>query len=368
MTFTFDRDALLKEIAVAQEIIANKNPLSILSNVLLIAENNALTIKATETRTNFQTKLPVEVKEEGSTTVFCDKFIGILNSLPQGEIEFAQDDITVTIKPASRSVKFQLKSIASDKYPDFSFEEARNFFEIPSADLKEMISHTIFSVSDDETRYFMNGVFFDQRDSKLILVATDGRRLSYAEKPFPQEGVEIPHVIVPPKILNIILKRAPNEGVIKLAVEERGIFFEFGNYKMSSMLIDGQFPNYQRVIPENQTFSFEVDKNELQEALKRVGIFTEQKARRIFFEVSQDSLAVSAQENEMGSAREQIPCVYSGEEDTTIALSYTYVDDPLKAIASEKVRFEFTEKMKAITMKPEPAKDFFHIIMPMQTE
>lgn len=366
MTFTFDRDAMLKEVAVAQEIIANKNPLSILSNVLLIAENNTLTIKATETRTSFQTKLPVEVQEEGTTTVFCDKFIGILTSLPQGEIEFKQDDITASIKPKAKNVDFHLKSIGSDKFPDISFDEAHEFFEIPAADLKEMIAHTVLSVSDDESRPFLNGVYFDQQDDKFILVSTDGRRLSYAEKTL-SGGRAFPHVIVPPKILNILLKRAPNEGVIKVAIEDKDIFFEFGSYQMSSMLIEGQFPKYQRVIPENQSFFFEVNKAELQDALKRVGVFVDQKVRRTYFQVSPGALTISSQENEVGSSREQIPCEYAGE-DATIAMSYVYVDDPLKTMNAERVRFEFTETMKAITIKPEPAKDYFHIVMPMQTE
>jgi DNA polymerase-3 subunit beta len=367
MIFTFDRDALLKEISIAQEIIANKNALSILSNVFLQAENNTLIIKATETRTNFQTKLPVDVQEEGMTTVFCDKFISILSSLPQGEIEFRQEDITVTIKPKLKDAEFQLKSIASEKFPVFSFDSKHTFFEIPSAELKEMIAHTIFSISDDETRFFMNGVYFDQKEENFILVATDGRRLSYIEKPLYHEAVESLHVIVPPKILNIIMKRAPTEGSIKVAIEERTIFFEFGNYKFSSMLIEGQFPNYSRVIPEKQEKYFEVNKSDLQDALKRVGILVEQKSRRIYFELAPGVLTITAQETEIGNAREQIPCEYAGES-ISIALNYVYLDEPLRVINAERIRFEFTERMKAITMRPEPATDYFHIIMPMQTE
>jgi DNA polymerase-3 subunit beta len=367
MNFTFDKDAMLKEIAIAQEIISNKNALSILSNVLLIAEDNALTIKATETRTSFETKIPVEVKEEGTTTVFCDKFINILSSLPAGEIEFKKDESSVTITPSAKKAKFQLKSIASEKFPSVSFDEKKNFFEVPASEFKSMVSQTIFSVSDDETRYFMNGVFFDQNEEKLILVATDGRRLSYCEKVIFNNDVKIPHVIVPPKVLTIILKRAPNEGVIKVAIDDKMIYFEFGNYKFSSILIEGQFPNYARVIPEQQTRYFEVDKTELQEAVKRGGTFVEQKSRRIYFELSSGTLTISSREADMGNAQEQIPCQYDGE-DASIALNYVYIDEPLKALDTPRVRFEFTEVVKAVTIRPEPAKDYFHIVMPMQTE
>ncbi|GMO53108.1 MAG: DNA polymerase III subunit beta [Treponemataceae bacterium] len=366
MVFTFDRDAMLKEMAIAQEIIANKNALTILSNVLFTAGQNELIIQATDTRTSFQTKIPVDVQEEGVTTVFCDKFTGILSSLPPGEIGFKTDDSGVTVTPLSKKAKFQLRSNAPDKYPEISFDAKNEFFEISAADFKAMVSQTIFSVSDDQTRYFMNGVYFDQKDDKFILVATDGRRLSYCEKQYAAAS-EIPHVIVPQKILNIILKRASNEGVIKIAIDEKMIFFEFGNYQFSSILIEGQFPNYLRVIPEKQEHYFEVSKIELQEAIKRGGTFVENKLPRILFDVSPGTLTISSREDEKGNAQEQIPCEYEGEE-VSLAFNNIYIDEPLKVMESERVRFEFTELMKAVTVRPEPAKDYFHIIMPMQSD
>jgi DNA polymerase-3 subunit beta len=244
MKFSFDRDALLKEISIAQEIIATKNAISILSNVLLEASAGTLTIKATDIKVNYETRIPVDVHQEGSTTVFCDKFMSIISSLPQGEIEFEQNDIKITIRPITRKARFQLKSIASDKYPEFTAPTNLSFFDIPVKEFKEMINQTVFSVSADETRYFMNGVFMEKVENKLQLVATDGRRLAFISKEF---GVSIPDfkgVIVPPKILNIIHKRASDEGSLSIAVGEKNIFFRFANYEFSSVLIEGQFPNY----------------------------------------------------------------------------------------------------------------------------
>ena len=145
MKFTFDRDAMIKEISIAQEIISTKSAISILSNVLFIAKDNILTIKATDIKINFETSLPADIEEEGTTTVLCDKFMGILNSLPSGEIEFVQNDISVVIKPINKKVRFQLKSIASDKFPNFASEENIPYFEIPLSEFKEMITETIFA-------------------------------------------------------------------------------------------------------------------------------------------------------------------------------------------------------------------------------
>ena len=149
MKFSFDRDAMIKEISIAQEIITNKSPISILSNILLIAENNTLTIKASDTSVNFVTHIPVDIQEEGTTTIYCDKFMGILSSSPSGEIEFEQQDIKVTIKPISKRIKFQLKSIASDKFAEIPEASNVPFFEVPSKEFKEMIKQTIFAVSQD---------------------------------------------------------------------------------------------------------------------------------------------------------------------------------------------------------------------------
>lgn len=374
MRFTFDKDTMIKEISIAQEIISTKNMGSILSNILIIAQENKLTIKATDIKVNFETQVPVQITEEGTTTVYCDKFMGILNSLPSGEIEFNQEkkeneeqSINVIIKPVDKKIKFQMKSMSQEKFPEFYSAENVPYFEVSSKDIKEMIAQTSFAVSEDETRYFMNGVFFEKKGDNLNMVATDGRRLSFVSKSILAGISEFPSAIVHPKILNIILKHAQEEGNIFVAVVDKMIFFKFGNYKFGAALLEGQFPNYERVIPEHQAFNFQVYKADLVDALKRVALMVDKKAGRIFFNISDGVLKITSSQSDMGSADEEIPCQYQGDS-YTIALNFRYIEEPLRGINSEKIAFEFTEEMKAVTMRPEPAEDYFHIIMPMQKE
>jgi DNA polymerase-3 subunit beta len=334
---------------------------------MLMAENNTLTIRATDIKTNFETKVPVDVVEEGSTTVFCDKFINSLSLLPEGEIEFAQSGINVVIKPTLKKVKYQLKSQASEKFPDFSLDEPADYFDVSAKELKEMISQTIFSVSNDDARYFMNGVLFEKDGENLILVATDGRRLSYITKALCQGAREFSPAIVPPKILNILLKRAPAEGNVSLAVTDKLAYFKFGNYKFTTALVDGQFPNYKRVIPEGLTLSFGVEKQELMDALRQVGLYVEQKTHKVVFEISSGNLKISAPETDLGSADTEIPCEYDGET-IVMAFNYTYVEEPLKAIDGDQVRFEFSEPLKPVLLKSVPPADFLHVLMPMQVD
>lgn len=365
MKFTCERSVLLKEIAIANEIISSKNAISILSNINFDARDGSLTIKATDLKVNFETKVPVDVITPGSINVLGDKFLGILNSIPDGEIEFEQLDNRINIKTSVKKARFQLKSIA-EKFPEFT-ASARDFFEIPIRDLKEMIQETIFAISDDETRYFMNGVFFEKAEEKYIMVATDGRRLAFINKPASADVADFPGVIIPPKILNIVVKRAGDEGMASLSVTDKNIFIQFGSYKLSSVLIEGQFPNYRRVIPDNQNNSFIVNRLEVLDALKRVSLLVEQKSHRVYFGLSSGAASIYCEENEIGNAKEEIPCKYDGEE-LSIALNYRYIEEPFKVMGGEEIKILFNDPNKTITIMPVPESDFFHIVMPMQQD
>ena len=366
MKFTCERSILLKEISIANEIIASKNVISILSNIYFEAKDGNLTIKATDMKVNFETKVPVDVINSGSVTVYGDKFYGILNSIPEGEIEFEHKDGKINIKTSAKKARFQLKSIASDKFPEFTVS-GKNFFQIPIRDFKEMIQQTIFAISDDETRYFMNGVFFEKSENKFVMVATDGRRLAYINKNAPAGVDDFSGIIIPPKILNTVIKRAGDEGMAEISVTDKTIFISFGSYKLSSVLIEGQFPNYRRVIPDHQVNQFSVKRLEMLDALKRVSLLVEQKSHRIYLGIASGVASVFCEENDIGNAREEIPCKYDGEE-INIALNYRYLEEPFRVMGEEDISILFTEANKTITIKPVPEKDFFHIVMPMQQD
>jgi len=364
MKFVCERNILLKEIAMAQEIIASKNVISILSNIYLEAENDSLTIKATDLKVNFETKVPVTVIEPGPATVFGDKFLGILGSFPEGEMEFESKDNRVKIKTSVKKSNFQLKSMASDKFPEF-LPSSEEYFEMPIKDFKEMVSQTVFAVSDDETRFFMNGVFLEKTEGKLVMVATDGRRLAYISKE-SDEIKDFSGIIVPPKVLNVITKRAGDEGLIAISVTSKMLFIRFGSYSLSSVLIEGNFPNYRKVIPEEQTSSFTINRKEMLEALKRVSLLVEQKSHRVYLGLKPGVMEIYTEESEIGVADEEIPCKFDGEE-VSLALNYRYIEEPFKAISSEDICIRFTNPSRAITIVPIPETDFFHIVMPMQS-
>ena len=367
MKFTCEKNLLLKEITIAQEIISSRNILSILSNILLVVSNNTLTIKATDLKVAVETKIPVDVSLPGSTTIYCDKFLGILKALPEGEVEIELVENNLKIKPLFKKIDFTLKSTASDKFPEIRDINSNKYFELPQKEFIEMISQTIFAVSDDETRYFMNGVYLEKKENELAMVATDGRRLSFIKKSFEKMNTNFESIIIPPKILIIIRRLSSGEGNFSIAIDEKNIFIKFDNHKLSSFLIEGQFPNYQRVIPEKQEYEMKVKKEAFFEALRRVSLLVEQKSRRIFMGVEKNILTLTSEESDIGMAREEIECSFNGEK-TTIALNYLYVSEPLKVIDGKEISIKFSESNTAISIEPIPKKNYFHIIMPMQLD
>ena len=368
MKFTCSRDDLQKEISIAQEVISSRNSLSVLSNVLLTAGKGELKLQATDLKVGFETSLPVEVVQEGTTTAFCDKLLNILRSLPEGEVELEQADPTMLrIRPLSKKVDFQLRCIPSDKYPELARASDNMYFDFPQKDFIEMVSKTLFAVSDDETRYFMNGIFLEKRDDNLIMVATDGRRLSYISRRIPVRMENLKGVILPPKILTIVKKLSSGEGSLSLALTDKNVFVRMGATHLSSNLIDGQFPDYRRVIPDAQKYRALVEKKALEDALRRVSLLVEQKSRKVVFSMAEGTLTVFSKESELGVATEELPCEYEGPE-MSFAVNCLYMSEPLRELAGEKVLLEFSDVNKAITLKPVPEDGYTNVIMPMQLD
>ncbi len=367
MRFVCDKNVILREISVAQDIISSRNALSILSNVLLEAHGDSLTVKATDLKVSFETRIPVTVETPGETTLFCDKLLGILRSFPEGEVIFNQNDENIISITNGRNINFQLHSIPADKFPETPDEGEKTFFPLPQKDFINMVSHTIFSISDDETRYIMNGVYMEKNDNMLVMVATDGRRLSHIYTVPENSPPDFEGVIIPPKVLNLVRKLASGEGNLEMTVSEKMLFVKFDNQKITSALIDGQFPNYSRVIPENQKYEIKVNRVEFMDALKRVSILTSQKSKRVYLSARGTNLTLKSEKSEMGVAEENISCVFDGP-DSEFSLNYVYLSDPLKVIEEDEIVLKFTDSTKAVTMVSFPESQFFHIVMPMQKD
>jgi len=367
MKIIFNKEAMIREISIAQKVIANKSPLSILSNVLLEAKDNRLVIRATDSTVKFVTKIPVEIENEGIITIFCDKFMSILSSLPSGDVELSQDENGVVIKPNAKKVKFKMKMLASDKFPEFISNKDCRQFEIACKDLKNMIQNTIFAVSTEKNRYFMTGVFLVADGVNITAVATDGRRMSIMTKSSTEN---FPGVIIPTKVLNILTELLGTEGNVVVKINDKSISFFCNNFELYSNLIDGQYPSYARVIPVGLDSNFVIPKKDLEEAMKRSKIMSNSTGRLSFY-IGGNSLKITTPDTEIGNAAEEISCK-TEIPNAELHINYQYLEDILKVINDDNIEISCSivdgKILSAITVQGhnDNQNDTKHIIMPMQ--
>jgi len=368
MKFICNKNTLLTELLIAHDTISAKSTISILSNVLLKAEKDTLFINAKDMKVSFKSKIPVKIEIPGRTAIFCARLLNILKSLPDGDIYFdLNENYNLSIIPSSNRIHFNLKCIPPEKYPEQQDIEEEHFFEFPQRDFVDMISKSLFAISDDETRFFLNGVYLEKNDDKIFMVATDGRRLSLIKKDISSNIKNINGIIIPPKILQIVKKNSIGEGNLNIAITDKSIFIKLKNNLFSSSLIKGKFPDYQQIIPESNEYRLIISKKALQESLKRVSILVENKSRRIYLNIKANNLIVSSEESEIGKAQEEIDCNYDGP-DSNLILNFLYLLEPIREIDEDNIVIEFTDTKKAIILKPLDNNDYFNIVMPLQIE
>ncbi|WP_320122436.1 DNA polymerase III subunit beta [uncultured Sphaerochaeta sp.] len=365
MKFVCNKDDILNEIIYSMDFTSQRNSLSITSNVYLETFNGRLIIKATDQKLGFSTEIAVETLQEGRTTVFCEKLLNILRSLPNTRIDFSLEDGMLTIKPEEQNIDFKLRTIGADEFPSLENSESSSYFTIPQKTFTDMANQTMFAISEDETRYFLCGLYLERNASGMNMVATDGRRLSIVERTFEEELPMFPSIIIPPKFFTELKKLSTDEGMLDLSITENILFAKIGNRTFYTTLIKGQYPNYRRVIPEVQTYTCTMRIQDMLDALKRVSLLVENKAKRIFLDISEAGVLLTSDESEVGEAKEIIACQYEGP-DSKVSLNYTYLVNPLKAMEGEYFSINFTEPTRAMTVKPDSNRDYFHIIMPMQ--
>ena len=364
MKFVCNKNNILKELSNALDFTSQRNTLAVYANVCLILEGNNLTLKATDQKMSYVSELTVDGLQDGSTTVVCDKFLNIIKNLPDSNIVFEDSEDKIKISPEGTSIEFKLRTIEASAFPSLVFGDESGYFRISQKDFTDMIGQVIFAVSDDESKYAMNGALLEKDGNGLVMVGTDGRRLSYINRQIGSEIPDFPKATIPSRFLNLIKKLSVGEGDFEINVGNNSISLRFGSCTISSSLIKNDFPAYRRVIPENQSKVCIVNINTFSDALKRVSLLVENKFKKIILEFNENKMTVYCDESDIGAGREEIECRYEGEPQRC-AMNYTYLLSPLKVMDGEEARIEFSEPGRPFTLKSEPERDYLHVIMPM---
>ncbi len=371
MKLTVNRDILISNLSIAQDIVSTKTTMTIFSNVLISINTNILTIRATDSKLSFEKtfRLEADNNEDGSICLYCDRLVNATRTMPKGEVIIEEiGDSSVRIRSAvNNDLEYIMFTTNIDNYPSFSAAPQEGHFDLPQRELKEMINQTIFAVSRDETRYYLSGVYMGIDNNVLVLVASDGRRLSLSKYDGDCSSFNIEKgIIIPIKILSLVQKYSSGEGIIGILIHNEQIFFKIDDIYLSSLLVKGEFPNFQRVIPESQQYNLRAQRDLLIESVSNVAIFVE-KSKRIYLLIGKENIEIKSDKSEIGQAKGIVPCKMEGQ-DTTIALNYLYLLEPLRALSDKEVIIGFTENSRAISIYAANNDRNIHIAMPMQID
>jgi len=372
MEIIVSRQELLKELTATQSVVERKTTIPILSNFLLEAENDRLTLTATDLDQAIRTSAAVKVKKPGACTIPARKLYDYIKLLPDGDISIKQlENHWVQIRSGRSNTK--IVGMARANYPQVPEFPTISVTSISSLALKTLIARTIFAISNEESRYTLNGALLVIKAESLAMVATDGHRLAFVEKTNETlEGISgEKRVLIPRKALEELrqLLSASDAEKVEFADDEHTLYFRVGHRTLSSRKLTGQFPNYEAVMPRDNTKFVIVKASELGQAIQRVAQFADERSGAIRMRMEQNELKISSSSTDAGESEDTIDTPYSGDP-LVVGFNSGYMLEFLKALGNEgEVRLEFKDAQSAGQMRPEdPDAEYRYryVLMPMR--
>jgi DNA polymerase-3 subunit beta len=372
MEITVSRQDLVKELTATQSVVERKTTIPILSNFLIEAESDRLNITATDLDQAIRTSAEAKVKKPGACTIPARKLYDYIKLLPEGDISIKLlDNHWVQIRSGRSNTK--MVGMARANYPQVPEFPTVAATSISAVALKTLINRTIFAISNEESRYTLNGALLVIKAESLAMVATDGHRLSFVEKPNEiLEGISgEKRVLIPRKALQELQQLLSNSDAenVEFADDEHTLFFRVGHRTLSSRKLTGQFPNFEAVMPRDNTKFAVVRSSELSSAIQRVAQFAEERSGAIRLRLESNELKISSSSPESGESEDTIDTPYSSDP-IAVGFNSGYILDFLKALSNEgEVRLEFKDSQSAGQMRPEDPDaeyKYRYVLMPMR--
>ncbi len=363
MLLQIQKELLLDALGRVVPIADKRTTLPILSHILVGTEEERLVLMATDLEVGLKVFLPLSSVEPNRIALPSRKLYEIVKELPPGIVDIEFSDAYKARIQAGSSI-FQLAGMDPMDYPEFGETEDLEFTSIDSASFNWMIEKTIFAASIDDIRFNLNGIFFEQQGDLMCLVATDGHRLAYAEK---QLGITIPRsLVVPKKGLNELRRILEStKGEVQIGFDQKNMYIRTSSFSMTIRLIDGDYPDYKRVIPTSPRGRMTINGKMLLQGLRRASIFTTDRSRGINVLVSDEGMVLKVEHPEFGRFEEKLESVYEGEPFDVIINVY-YFMEALNAIESPELRIEYYKESGPIILRPQPEENYFNLVMPMK--
>ena len=372
MKFKINRDHFASGLAQVLNVVGSKATMPILSNVLIEAEKDQISLTTTNLDLGIRCKIKADVKETGAVTLPVKRLAGIVRELPNV-------DVTVDASPnhqvklTSGGSNFRIMGIGKEEFPplpEFGDEKA---FTLEQADLTTMLKSVAYAQSTDETRYILNGVYFNFKDGKLSLVATDGRRLALVSREMDVPAESSGAIILPAKTVSELQRLLDKGEKLKINFNDRRAAFQINTDKDTSGLVDsiylyskvveGNYPNYQQVIPKETHQRIKLERELFLQCVHRAALVCSEKSNSVKIKLSSNLLEITAQSPDFGEAHESMAIGYSGP-DLQVAFNPTFIMDPLRALAKDEIFFELKDDVSPGVFKTLDA--FLCVIMPVR--
>jgi DNA polymerase III subunit beta len=367
MNLTISKEQIINGLQAVQNVVSNRTTLPILSNVLLRAEGDKLELTATDLDVTIACSVEAKVTKPGASTVPVKKLFGIVRELGNSEIDLEVDDKNVCSIRSGASF-YKINGLSADEFPPMpKFKEDKKV-ELPQEKVRGMMKKTSFAISTDESRYVLNGIFISLKDHKMTMVATDGRRLALVDEEVDVSEKSQGEFIAPAKAVGELNRLLQDKGNVEIRYTDNQASFTLKDEKNGSVLIvtkliEGNYPNYRQVIPNEVKERVSLAREEFLHALKRAEIMTSDKSNSVKLTFGKNNLAITANSPEVGEARESIAINYKGKE-MAIAFNPKYMIDPLNALTNDEVFIELIDELSPGVLKINGP--FLYVVMPMR--
>ena len=366
-----------KKLALVSRGVSARSTIQLLNGILLEASSDSgeLRLSATDMEISIQTASPAEVEEEGRVVVPARIFNDVVRSLPGGELSLVHDRSEGVVRLSSRENEYQIRAYAAEDFPNLpSFDEG-SAFKMSAEVIIETVEKVSKSYSRDETRPVLTGILVSFEESRVRMVTTDSYRLSIKETELATNGFDGERqAIIPARAMQEVsrISSASDEDAVEIVLSENQALFRMGDVLFGTRLIEGNFPEYRRLLPNVFEREISVNREELMGTLRRVNLFAQRQTPPVPVSLAftEGAVEVSVSNGEVGEAREKLPSNAEGEEEFRISFNPTYLIDGVTAVDSEKVRFKLNESLKPGLIVPdtedEGEPDFLYLIMPMR--
>ena len=366
MKLAIERAELLKSLGHVQSVVERRNTIPILSNVLITASDGGVKMTATDLDIEVVETAHADVAAPGEITAPAHTLYDIARKLPDGaKVSLSKSSEDRLDVEAGRS-QFSLPLLPATDFPQMTADGFSHSFELSAPALARLIDKTRFAISTEETRYYLNGIYLHANDGKLRAVATDGHRLALAEAPLPGGAQDLKGVIVPRKTVQEVRRLIDGmEGEVSVQISESKIRFDLGSVVMTSKLIDGNFPDYERVIPKNNPKELTLDNKVFASAVDRVATISQEKSKSIKMALESDNLSLTVNNPEAGQAAEDLMVGYKGDP-LEIGFNAKYIMDVAGQIEGRDATYYLADPASPALVKDSEDEDSLFVLMPLR--